>query len=74
MLLPLLLIFPLIAVEMTLWLQVSLFVFACLFIWAVQFLRLRYLGFTWKQCIAGFFLGALGNTWWQMWRKDPVRI
>jgi hypothetical protein len=72
LLLPLLLIIPLLQVEMPVEFQIAIFILACLFIWAVQLLRLKYLGYTWKQCIMAFFIGALGNTWWKMWQKDPV--
>lgn len=72
LLLPFLIIIPsLLQIEMHVSSQIAIFVLACLFIWAVQLLRLRYLGYTWRQCIKGFVVGAFGNVWWKMWEKDP---
>ena len=73
LLLPLLLVFPLLLVDMPVEAQIAVFVLVCLYTWMLHFIRLRFLGFTWKQCLIGFFTGALGKTWWKVWEKDSVK-
>jgi hypothetical protein len=71
MFLPLLLIIPLLTFEMGWQWQIAILVFAILYSWIIQFLRLRFLGFRWNQCLLAFFTRGFGKVWWKVWEKDP---